>query len=817
MKKNFLDILSDENGNTYFVENGVVKSNAQINPLSNSPDGWRDHQIKVARNTTYFGLFRTFSLPLKFVKQAAQIIRNRIYKFGVEDIIYYYKLKLNSTTGKHSLMYKGELDLTTNKDILTSCQVVTVDGGVNKFLKANENVTYEIDLTGDGVVDVELETCKLEQNAFFLKPGEQSSGTQNLNLTLISLNEKNSFNSKSQEFIQINSFSDLYNTDFYFNKTTSESTFTFDYNLEMYTLGIYELRLYGFDDSNTKVVDELLQVGQVVSISVIFILLKISGTTIITTPIPKGTRLYLCLMRNNGGVTEFDSMFPMTFLDNPELDDKKYFINVKYGFQKTNTICKAISAIELGNRLVKKMCGDNSYTLISSELFNSYIYITSGDSIRGFSDAKIKTSFKDFFTSFNRNLCLGLSTQDKSILIERREIFYDKSTMLYDLGEIKNAEIKPASDLFFKKIKIGYPDQNYEDLNGRKEFNNTLEFTSPLSKATKDLDLTAPYRADMYGITFAQINLEGKSTTDSSSDNSVFMLDVDTSLYPEDIIFDSATKSFGVLEVDLPINKLSLTNAMELTLNKSEITYKGPTKKISLITTFKFENTNYELYLYLNGIPILTSYNNNIDGILNTTTSFQVNDGDVLKFRAKSLNTQNLYLISFQATFTLSISSKKKLFRYPNQENVVSGVPFPEKAFNVRLSPKRCLLRHGAWIRGILQPYDNKYLIYQTTTKNTITTNYNGQVLDEKSNVLIGTLDANYFLPFYQQFETVVPETLFQLILNNGLNGYMATMYRNTTLKGFVIDAAQKPGDDESQTFTLLLTSDNNLNKLSNG
>lgn len=814
MKKRFLDFLTDENNNSYFVENGVVKKNAQNIPIPNAPDGWRDHQIKVSRNTTYFGLFRTFSLPLKFVKEAAQIIRERIYKYGIEDVIYYYKLKLNDTSGKHSLMYKGEVDLTTSKDILTSCEVVTIDGGINKFLKANESVNYEIDLTGDGVIDVELDTCELEQNAFFLKPGETNYGTQNLNLPLITLNEKNSFNSKSQEFIQINNFADLYNSEFYFNKTTSESTFSFDFNLEFVSLAKFELRLYGFKEgSTTPDIDELLGVAEILSILIFFPLWGIKGNYTVNTPIPKGVKLYLCLMKNNAGVTEFDNLIPVTFIENPELDEKKYFINVNYSFHKTNTICKAISPIELGNRLVKKMTGDDNCSLVSSELLNSSIYLTSGDAIRGFTDAKIKTNFKDFFNSFNRNLCLGLGTENKSIYIERREIFFDKTSMIYDLGEVKNVEIKPTTDLLFKKIKVGYPDQNYDDLNGRKEYNNTLEFTSPLTKSTKDLDLTASYRADMYGITFGQINLDGKKTQDSSSDNSIFMLDIDTSKYTEDIIFNGVNQSYGVNEAEIPIELISISNSFELSSDKIEVTYKGKPQDITLVSVFEFENTNYQAIVYLNGNVINVSAAVNVTGTL--SNSFYINTGDIIKFKVID-NVHLLQFLSFTATFTLNEATKKKLYRFPNQENVVSGVPFPEKAFNVRLSPKRCLFRHGAWIRGILQPYDSKVLNYQTTTKNTIVTNFNGEIVDEKENVLIGKLDKNIFLPFYVQFETVVPETLFQLIADNGLTGYFPFTYKGNVFKGFVMDASQKPGDDESQTFTLLLTADNNLNKLIN-
>lgn len=815
-RKKFLNFLTDENDNSYFVQNGVVQKHAQATPLENSPDGWKDHQIKVARNTTYYGLFRTFSLPLKFVKSAAKIVRDRLYKYGVEDVLFYKKLKLNTITGEHQLMYSGELDLTTTTDASTYIECTSIDGGINKILKANESTNYEIELIGKGVSDLYLDTCELQQNAFYVKAGESTFGSQNLNITLISLNEKNTINSKTQDFIQINSFADLYNTDYYFNKTTNDTYFNFDFNLELSSLFLVStpytapaIWLYGFDKNNNKVVDVKLGIGIITNVIVFIPIYTINGFKK-NIFIPKDTRLYLCVMPTDGTNAFFDQVPPFNYIEDTDLSSKKYFINVEYNYVKQPTICKIITAIELGNRLVQKMANDTNYKLVSTLLNNTSIYLTSGDAIRGFDNAKIKTNFKDFFTSFNRNLCIGLDTGTKTIYIEKRETFYDKNTLIYNLGDVKNVQVKPTNDLFFKKLKIGYTEQNYDDLNGRDEFNTTYEFATLYTKSKKDLDITAPYRADMYGVTFTQINLEGKKTQDNGSDNDVFMLDIDTlNTIPEIVNYETKTLQYNSFDAVILKQIGQASAAFTQNSINNELTFNGVAQNISFAGIVATTNAQAILDIYVNNIHV-NSFPNSGGGML-FGGNINLNTGDVIKFVLVS-SIPAITLTGFTVQFDLTINFTKRLYRFPNQSSIVTGLKYPASAFNIRLSPKRCLYNHGAWLRGIMQPYDSSKITFQTSTKNTIIANG----IDERTDVTIGNLDINYFLPFYVQFETIVPQTLWQTINNNGLKGFVQFNYKGNTYKGYIIDAAQKPADDESQTFNLLLTYDNNLNNLIN-
>jgi hypothetical protein len=96
-----------------------------------------------------------------------------------------------------------------------------------------------------------------------------------------------------------------------------------------------------------------------------------------------------------------------------------------------------------------------------------------------------------------------------------------------DLGEVKNMKVSCATDLLVNNIKIGSPNQDYDDVNGKQEFNTTHEYSAPITRVQKELNLVSVYRKDCFGIELTRINLDGKTTTDDKGDNDVFMIHIE--------------------------------------------------------------------------------------------------------------------------------------------------------------------------------------------------------------------------------------------------------------------------------------------------
>jgi hypothetical protein len=90
------------------------------------------------------------------------------------------------------------------------------------------------------------------------------------------------------------------------------------------------------------------------------------------------------------------------------------------------------------------------------------------------------------------------------IVLEHREYFYDSTIEIVDLGTVSELKILCAKDNLFNEIKIGFPDQSYdEDLtpnNAEFEDCGNSSFALPIHKVQSKLDAVAAYRADWWGM-----------------------------------------------------------------------------------------------------------------------------------------------------------------------------------------------------------------------------------------------------------------------------------------------------------------------------
>lgn len=672
-RKPYLYFLTDKDGKSYTVQNGVVSLSSIPTPLDYAPDGWKDKVVNYARSEGYYGMLRSFSIPLRFVKDGAKILRSRLYLGGPEDEVYLIILRLNTATGKHESFYKGQIDFSTYEDQSDFFEVSIIEGGLSKLLKANENTTYEIPLSLFGV-DLRLTGLNFRKKYVF--SAYESSTTRGSHSTpfVFGFEEGTSFGIlPGSSFLADNAG---------FNPATDDRWILhcIDQPVTVNITGEIKIRVEN--------------VGQ----NIQFFLLKNTGTNVSIVPnqfkapgehtfqintaidLNPEEKVWLMCQKTEGigsnrSIAYLPSELNMSFL-------------TKY---KTTTI-KAVRPFDLAQELLWRMTGagngvPSAYSLSSPLLQNSGILLTCGDAIRGLSGAKIKTSWKQFMSAFHRNERAGLYTNGKTLEVSDKMGFFN-TDIVYDLGDVSEVKFSPWENAQISKIKAGYQEQNYDDVNGKDEFNNTLQFSTIRTMVDKELNLTAQYRADMYGIEFTRANLSGKSSTDSDSDNDVFMIDA--------------------------------------VYNSTELLYE-PNKPAGL---------------------------------------------------------------------------------------TITGVIDPTTAFNVLLSPKRILLKHGAWIRGCLWPYGASKLTYQTTEKNAnLQTVQSGLTIKEIADVTVGDLAAPVFYPIKAEFETVVPDNLVNLMASNPHGLYQFT-YKGKTYKGWVIEASQRPSDNAEQEWTLLLSTDNDLTNL---
>lgn len=152
------------------------------------------------------------------------------------------------------------------------------------------------------------------------------------------------------------------------------------------------------------------------------------------------------------------------------------------------------------------------------------------------------------------------------------------------------------------------------------------------------------------------------------------------------------------------------------------------------------------------------------------------------------------------------------LDRFVNQ--YVTGLLDNVSAFNIKLSPKHCLYRHGNYLRSVLDKMDLQSITFTTADKNTpmVTTYPNGMVVDERGNLVIGSLAPRIFLPYLFSDTTPSPEAAVQ---SNQIKKFSFN-YNDGRIKifGTSFKVGVQPVDYKVNAVQLLATPDNDMTQL---
>lgn len=530
--------LMDSANNSYYVSNGLVLSGSTPRPIEYTPEGWRNIQITNQRNQKYFGIDRMFSVPLEFVKDGAQILKYLYYNRGLEEKVFLCVAKqvlyFDATHYGYyyTLSYKGEIDFSNFQHDGPKVTCNIMEGGIVKLIKANENTTYEIPME-DAEVTVKMDGVRLKQRASFLLTNGalvNDIGAHVVDLTLLGSEQIQSIGAQSSARTAVASSAAIHGTGQLIlttGATSTDITIDYDFGIALSLAGgvgsifgtRYFFQLRGFTEGGTQTVFQNIVDFNPGDPLLLYQHHNFSGQ--VTYTIPANTQVFI------DSLTSQNSNFTFFTYDNDGT------FNVSYTYTHPTSHIKAYRPLTLLQQIIYLLT-EGQYT-VQSQTLQDYqdIVVTCGDAIRGINEAKIKTTLFNFFQAFNTVIGVGLGMVGSQLRLEEKAFWIDYSDPI-DLGEVKNLKISPATDYIYNNIKIGYSAQEYEDVNGRQEFNNTHEYRTPVTRITKSLDLVSPYRADCYGIEFTRINLEGKTTTDNKADNDVFLIHIKDSPIIED-------------------------------------------------------------------------------------------------------------------------------------------------------------------------------------------------------------------------------------------------------------------------------------------
>jgi hypothetical protein len=494
-----------------------------------SPDGWFDYSTKWLRHFTYHGYTRGFTESLRFIKNAAHILRMAYDERGIEAAVNLKVYRLDSRTWKYKLDYVGSLDFTRYIDTELYGEINVATGGTQMLLDAYDKVDYDIPIGTGYSVDVP-EGVKLSETA----------------TDVIATMEAPDFRYPIHNIPLKSIGNELKTTSFIFNNTeflnngdgnpTLEKTDDVETDIRITTklspnsdspIQVYLFNL-GLPPENVKYYARLVCVpadgsGNIGWPLVTDILIKTNTknqqiSIDATISISKAGKYYIY------GSSIYDD-------GSGRVDSYGYAYeqgSLLFEFQGTTTPFSfyALPIAEYFRRFSAKLGITQPFAsdlLTTGEGKN--IFVTSGDAIRGLPNAVIRDKFENLYYGTDSVLSIGMGIDNEGLRVEKLEAFFDRNTEMLRLGEVSKLQIVPATeDFMYNSLELGYEDQTYDEMNGKDEFNTFITFTLPITMYREKMDLISPIRADCYGIQFTRLNLEGKTTTDSSSDNNTFFV-----------------------------------------------------------------------------------------------------------------------------------------------------------------------------------------------------------------------------------------------------------------------------------------------------
>lgn len=318
--------------------------------------------------------------------------------------------------------------------------------------------------------------------------------------------------------------------------------------------------------------------------------------------------------------------------------------------------------------------------------------ITNGYEIRNF-DKAFSVSFEDIFKSFSALYNIGFGVEGEKVRMEPFKYFYGDEEM-FDMTNLPTAEYEEENfdDLLFNKVKIGYSkfanDESKEET--INDYNTEHQYFLPYKKISQTKDIISPGIASGELIeSTREENFKSKPTESFKHDDELFLVklyedtlnDEETVFFIQDVIDDpndATEQRILIKDGTEPVLELLQDRFTPLDPNDPLFLYiydnDGNSHGFFEALSVEYANvattqSDYiEIYNFVPEIDIATPNDFNQGGYITIVTQYATND-------------------------------------YPERDqnfSSVTGIPYPEYAYNLRLSPKRMLLNWGWYLNSVL-------------------------------------------------------------------------------------------------------------------
>lgn len=497
--------------------------------LAFAPDGWEDDEYVMTRDMKSFGVFRKFAAAeMKFVKDSRDYVRDVYEADGVNADCTFTVSEITSLLVSR-VRFAGKLDFSTYKITELSADIQVIDGAFTDLVLTRAKT--DVNLLGlkaiDGAVlsPINLDAfiipeINIDQVAYWVARDTTEVLNQNHSLQ-VSVN--------ANDYVEAQSTTGI--ADPFFLPAIDEYLgliFTFD----------IQAVIDGSDNLDEFTWDFALEI--------------LDGVTVISTIYTDSysTTGHLPATKNMADSVTFDLAVGQSLKFRAEITNTSGAGTIKYNRINYNIYLNAESIPErtfMGllyhqafARIIEHYTG--SAGKFKSDFFGTMLlgYTADGTALGGITTGRyirqksahndtFPVSLESLFTSMQAIYCLGLGVETISgaskVVIEPMAHFFDDNVIIDISTRIAEETIEKqvATDLIYNRISVGYNAFDYGRLGGIYEFNTTSKFTNVIKPVDKELQIIAPYRADMSGV--ISIAKEPVENRDVSGEKDIFIMD----------------------------------------------------------------------------------------------------------------------------------------------------------------------------------------------------------------------------------------------------------------------------------------------------
>ena len=542
----YLFCLQDKLFNFYKLDNtGNVVLSAQPYFLDFSPGSWDELAIQNIRNKRYWGVDRSVTVPLSYLNDGAKILKKIFYTDGNEQTVYLCiaAQQLVYTPGVsygywYKQIFRAEVDFTGFVHNSSRVTCTTLEDGLPKYLKSNENTQNEYPMNVLDAVNIKMDGINLRE------------GLQYVNIDGLDL-ELNGSTSNGQMMPCENVGSDGNSTGVL---VASETYQVVPLNSNVFTAG-----LTNFMVKNAGAISITFNVAGVISIfcnkkvaSIANVRFRL-GISNNSNPATNNFIITPQIFFNNVGQT-FEGAYNQNITLQPnqalfmyaisnmtgtictyQFTDRSKF-NVGFVTRFKTTYIQGLRPQYLWNKIIGNLT-DNVYSAAQSAYLNFYknVVFTCGNAIRGKKDALMKISMSDFFQFWDSFDSVGIIDKGGAVDMMQKSTMVDVNNWIDIPGpNLDTFKVSMAKDYLYNELEIGYPELSNEVglLNANDEFNTKYLWSLGTSKASGRLDKVSKIKAACYEIEKIRITTFQKDTTDNKADNDLFVVHIEDNIQP---------------------------------------------------------------------------------------------------------------------------------------------------------------------------------------------------------------------------------------------------------------------------------------------